>query len=188
MFKQLLDTNIQLLTNPARAWLHISRSSGRATMFNTFLYPMIALCCLATFLGTLLGSGLGSESLYPALMHMGVQFFSFFFSYHIIAILVSKITTKMYDTEYDRKITDSLTGYSMVVVMLLNICLGLFPNFRIIGWIAQFYTVKIVWDGATVLMRIKEDKRLGYTMMVSLLIIFTPVVMDKIMSVLTNIR
>lgn len=94
----------------------------------------------------------------------------------------------MYDTEYDRKITDCLTGYSMVVVMLLNICLGLFPNFRIIGWIAQFYTVKIVWDGATVLMRIKEDKRLGYTMMVSLLIIFTPVVMDKIMSVLTNIR
>ncbi len=188
MFKRLLNTNIRLLTQPAKSWLHISRSMDRATMFNTFLYPMIALCCLATFIGGVLGSASGFESLYPVLVHMGVQFFAFFFSYHIIAISVSKITTKMFKTEYDRQVTDCLVGYSMVVVLLLDACLGLFPNFRIIGWIAQFYTVKIVWDGATVLMRIKEENRLGYTMLVSILIIFTPVVMDKVMSVLTNIR
>lgn len=186
MLKRLLHLNIQLLTQPAKSWLHISRSNERAAMFNGFLYPMIALCCLATFFGGVLGSSSGTESIYPALIHMGVQFFSIFFSYHLIAIAVSGITSRFYNKDFNRNVTDCLTGYSMVVVLLLNICLGLFPNFRIIGWIAQFYTVKIVWDGVAVLMRINEEHRLGYTMLVSILIIFTPGIMDKIMSLLTE--
>ena len=69
--------------------------------------------------------------------------------------------------------------------MLLEICLGLFPNFRIIGWILQFYTVKIVWDGAAVLMRVPEERRLSYSILVSLLVIFVPVAVGVVMSMLS---
>ena len=88
--------------------------------------------------------------------------------------------------EYDRQHTDNLTAYSMVVIFLLEILLALFPNFRIIGWILQFYTVKIVWDGAAVLMRVPEERRFTYTMAVSLLVMVIPFLMGTLMSGLST--
>ena len=63
--------------------------------------------------------------------------------------------------------------------------LGLFPDFRILAFIAQFYTLKIVWDGAAVLIKINEERRLIYTMLVALIIIIMPFVVNKIMSALS---
>lgn len=185
-FKKLLNTNLLLITQPAKSWKTISQTIDREKMFNTYLYPMIAFCCLATFLGTIFGNGVNPESLYPAIVGMGVQFFTLFVSYHLIAFLTAKLTKIYTKAEYDKATTDSLTCYSMSIMFLLSICFGLFPNFRIIFWIMQFYTVKIVWDGAAVLMRIHEDNRLAYTIIISIFIIFIPAIMDRTISVLTE--
>jgi hypothetical protein len=77
------------------------------------------------------------------------------------------------------------TGYSMVVLLCLDICLGLFPEFRILAFIAQFYTLKIVWDGAAVLMKIGEERRLAYTMVVAVILMLMPFVINKIMGSLS---
>lgn len=183
--KQLLGSVTLLVTQPAKAWKFVSRMGNRNAMFREFLYPLIALSCLATFLGMVFGNGFGGESIYPALVRMAIMFMTFFCTYHLTAFLVARLSTHYMDMEINRDKTDLLTGYSMVVVLLLDLCLGLFPNFRIIAWIAQFYTVKIVWDGAAVLLRIPEERRLGYTMIVSLMIIFIPIIIGKGMSLLS---
>ncbi|MBR7134824.1 MAG: DUF1282 family protein [Bacteroidaceae bacterium] len=183
--KQLLRNVILLITQPAMAWKFVSRMGNRAAMTSEFLYPMILLACLSTFLGIMLGSGFSGESIYPAIVRVVVMFFTFFCTYHLSSFLVSRLSLQYVGDEVDRTKTDLLTGYSMVVVLLLDLCLGLFPSFRIIGWIAQFYTVKIVWDGAAVLLRVPEERRLGYTMLVSLMIIFIPVVLGKGISLLS---
>lgn len=181
----MINVVVQLLTQPARAWWSISHKGSRGTMLNGYLYPLIMLCCLSSFLGTLFNNELGFDSFYFALVKMGVLFATLFFTYHLSAYFVSKISVAFMKAEYDRLLTDLLSGYSMVVVLLLDMCLGLFPNFRIIGWILQFYTVKIVWDGAAVLMRIPEDRRLAFTMSVSLLVILVPIVLGAFMSKLS---
>lgn len=183
--KQLLGNVILLVTQPAKAWKFVSRMGNRSAMFREFLYPLIILSCLATFLGMIFGTGLAGESIYPALVRMAVLFLTFFCTYHLSAFLVAHLSTHYMNMDTNRDKTDLLTGYSMVVVLLLDLCLGVFPNFRIIGWIAQFYTVKIVWDGAAVLLRIPEDRRLGYTMIVSLMIIFIPIILGWGMSLLS---
>lgn len=185
-FKKLLNLVLMLLSQPAKAWRHISQSAGKAPMFNEFLYPLIMLCCLSTLLGTLFTHDLGTESFYFALVKMGVQFATLFLAYHLLAFLVAKISTAYMKTEFDRLHTDRLTAYSMVVVLLLEILLALFPNFRIIGWILQFYTIKIVWDGAAVLMRIPEDRRFTYTIAVSTLVLVVPFIMGVFMSGLSS--
>ncbi len=183
--KKLANVVSMLLTRPAMAWKSVTHSGDRTAMLNGFLYPLIMLSCLSSFLGTLFGYGIGFENIYYVIIKTGVLFATLFLSYHLLAFIVSKFTTAYMKAEYDRLLTDHLAGYSMVVILLLEICLGLFPNFRIIGWILQFYTVKIVWDGAAVLMRVPEERRLSYVIPVSLSVIFVPVAVGSLMSMLS---
>ena len=53
--KQLLRNVILLITQPAMAWKFVSRMGNRAAMTSEFLYPMILLACLSTFLGIMHG-------------------------------------------------------------------------------------------------------------------------------------
>ena len=183
--KKLANVVSMLLTRPAMAWKSVTHSGDRTAMLNGFLYPLIMLSCLSSFLGMLFGYGIGFENIYYVIIKTGVLFATLFLSYHLLAFIVSKFTTAYMKAEYDRLLTDHLAGYSMVVILLLEICLGLFPNFRIIGWILQFYTVKIVWDGAAVLMRVPEERRLSYVIPVSLSVIFVPVAVGSLMSMLS---
>lgn len=185
-FKKLLNLVLMLLSKPAMAWRHISHSASRAPMLNEFLYPLIMLCCLSTLLGTLFTHDIGTDSFYFAVVRMGVEFATLFFAYHLLAFFVAKISAAYMKAEYDRLHTDRLAAYSMVVVLLLEILLALFPNFRIIAWILQFYTIKIVWDGAAVLMRIPEERRFTYTIAVSVLVLVVPFVMGAVMSGLST--
>lgn len=184
-FKKLSNMVIMLLTQPALAWKGISHSENRSAMLNNYLYPLIMFSCLSMLLGKLFTHGFGFENLYYVVVQAGLLFVTLFFAFHITAFFVAKFSAMYMKAEYSRLLIDLLAGYSMVVVLLLEICLGLFPNFRIIGWILQFYTVKIVWDGASVLMRVPEERRLSFSVVVSVLVIFVPVIVDAVMSKLS---
>ena len=49
----------------------------------------------------------------------------------------------------------------------------------------MYLSLKIVWDGAAVLIKINEERRLIYTMVVSLILIVMPFVVNKIMGALS---
>lgn len=184
-FKLLLHKTVRMVTHTAMAWKYIARNGTYKEMMNGFLLPLIAMACVVTLVGKIIGSGFESQSVYPAVIRMIDVSLTLYFSYIISVFVVSKIAprfTVMPDVADDR--TKLFVGYSMVVILVLEICLGLFPNFRIIGWIAQFYTVKIVWDGATIMLRIPEERRLGFTMAVSIIIIFLPMILHRIVSLL----
>ena len=61
-------------------------------MLNGYLYPLIMLCCLSSFLGTLFNNELGFESFYYAMVRMGVLFATLFFTYHLSAYFISRIS------------------------------------------------------------------------------------------------
>ena len=159
--------------------------SNKNRMFGDYFYPLIVVVCIATFIGMLFGNGLSMDRLYPATVRMVVVFATFLCSYYLISFAVAKFSPSLLGFAPKRLETDKLICYSMVVVMLIDMCLGLFPNFRIIAWIVQFYTVKIVWEGVDVVLRIPEDKRLAYTMIVSAMILLVPVLLGRTMSTIS---
>lgn len=184
-FKALLNMVLMLLLKPALAWKAIAHSKSKAPMLNKFLYPMIMLCCISTFVGTLFAHEFSGENFYSAIVKMGLEFARIFFAYYLLSFLVAKLPRLMLNSDCSRLTTDLLAGFSMVVVLLLDISLGLFPNFRIIAWILQFYTFKVVWDGAAVLLRVPEEQRLGITAAVSLLVLVVPFVVGYAMLLLS---
>lgn len=181
--KKLVNNVLLLIMQPAKAWLFVSRQSDKSSMVNTFLLPLMLFSGIAVFIGKIFDSGFEGASFFPAFVRMAVVSFTMFLSYYLSALLMYRFSQRY--TPETAGHSDLLIGYSMVVVLLLECCLGLFPNFRIIAWIAQFYTVKIVWDGASVLMRIHEERRLLFTMVVSVIIIIMPMLVGRVMSMLS---
>lgn len=181
--KRLVKDVLMLVMQPAKAWLLISRKADRVAMTKSFLLPLMLFSSVAVFVGKIFDSGFEGASFLPAAVRMVVVFFAMFLSYYLSALIIHKYSQNYTPTTAKR--SDLLVGYSMVIVLLLESCLGLFPNFRIIAWIAQFYTVKIVWDGAAVLMRIHEERRLLFTMVISVIIIVMPLLLGRIMSALS---
>ena len=184
-YKRLFNNVMQLLGHPARTCVHVFHSGSKGAMLGEFLYPLIMLCGTAFFVGRIFSNGIGWESIYSGIINAALRSLSLLFTYYILTYVLSFFTTKYTSNEYPRDLIDVFTGYSMVVILGLDICLGLFPEMRILAFIAQFYTLKIVWDGAAVLLKIDEERRLGYTMVVSVFIIIMPAVIGKIVGMLS---
>ena len=55
-YKDLFHIAILLISSPARAWEEISLEDRRK-VFTTFVYPMIGLCGLSVFIGSLMKMG-----------------------------------------------------------------------------------------------------------------------------------
>ena len=50
---------MSLISSPAKAWEEIRLEEDRRKVFGAFVYPMIGLCGLAVFIGSLLVNGWG---------------------------------------------------------------------------------------------------------------------------------
>ncbi|GAE16256.1 hypothetical protein JCM6292_2658 [Bacteroides pyogenes JCM 6292] len=84
-------------------------------------------------------------------------------------------------------LTQQFAGYSLVVLFLLQIITGLLPSFRIIAWLLQFYIVYVVWEGAPIVMKVKENDRLKYTLLSSALLILCPAAIEFVFNKLTTL-
>ena len=77
------------------------------------------------------------------------------------------------------------TGYSMTVILALEICVGLFPILRLPALVAQFYTLKIVRDGAVAIWGIEKEQLFAYAVTVTIILIALPVATSRILNYLT---
>ena len=186
-YKKLFATTLELIAHPAKAWWHVSHKGTKHEMLGGFLYPLVMLCGTALFLGRIFSNGFSWESFYSGTINAALCSFSLVIAYKVSSYAVAFFSAKYAGNDISRDVIDIFTGYSMVVVLCLNICLGLFPEFRILALIAQFYTLKIVWDGAAILMKIGEERRLPYTMVVSVILILMPVAISKLMGLFSHL-
>ena len=151
---------MKLISSPAKAWEEISMEEDRRKVFMAFVYPMIGLCGLSVFIGSLLTNGWGGPQ---------------------------SVQTRMFGMHSNMPLTQQFAGYALVVPFLLQIVTGLLPDFRIIAWLLQFYIVYVVWEGVPILMGVEEKQRLKYTLLSSVLLILCPAVIQIVFNRLTAI-
>ncbi|MBP6935870.1 Yip1 family protein [Bacteroides sp.] len=177
-----------LISSPAKAWEEIRLEEDRRKVFVTFVYPMIGLGGLSVFIGSLLTYGWGGPQSFQIAMTMCCAVaVALFGGYFLAAYAINEMRVKMLGMQSDIPLAQQFAGYAMVVVFVLQIIIGLLPDFRIIGWLLQFYTVYVVWEGADTLMQVDENKRLRFTMLTSILLIVCPAVIQFVFGKLTTI-
>ena len=176
-----------LISSPAKAWEEIRLEEDRRKVFVTFVYPMIGLGGLSVFIGSLLTYGWGGPQSFQIAMSMCCAVaVALFGGYFLAAYAINEMRVKMLGMQSDIPLAQQFAGYAMVVVFVLQIIIGLLPDFRIIGWLLQFYTVYVVWEGADTLMQVDENKRLRFTMLTSILLIVCPAVIQFLFDKLTT--
>lgn len=177
---------MQLISSPARAWEEIRLEEDRRTVFTAFVYPMIGLCGLSVFIGSLLLKGWsGPESFQYAMTQCCAVAVSLFGGYFLAAYLINALRVRLFMQDDDINLTRQFAGYAMVVPFLLQIIIGVLPDFNIIAMLLQFYIVYVVWEGSRSLVEVEEKDRLRFTVISSILLIVCPAVIQLLFNKLT---
>ena len=185
-YKSLFHTALLLISSPARAWEEIRLEEDRRTVFTAFVYPMIGLCGLSVFIGSLLLKGWsGPESFQYAMTQCCAVAVALFGGYFLAAYLINALRVRLFMQDDDINLTRQFAGYAMVVPFLLQIIIGVLPDFNIIAMLLQFYIVYVVWEGSRSLMEVEEKDRLRFTVISSILLIVCPAVIQLLFNKLT---
>ena len=185
-YKDLFHIAILLISSPARAWEEISLEDRRK-VFTTFVYPMIGLCGLSVFIGSLMKMGWdGPQSFQYAMTQCCAVAVSLFGGYFLAAYAIDQLGKKLLGREDQYELNQQFVGYSMVVTFVLDIVSGLF-SISILHWILQFYTVFVVFEGARTLMKVNEEKLTRYTLIASVIIIVCPALIAAVFNELSVI-
>ncbi|MEG2150458.1 MAG: Yip1 family protein [Bacteroidaceae bacterium] len=176
-----------LISSPAKAWEEISLEEDKRKVFASFVYPMIGLCGLSVFLGTLI-DGWGQLTVYQvAMTKCCAVFVGLFGGYFLAAYAVNKLGVGMFGLKNDIKSAQQFTGYALNILFISYIAWGLAPQFIILYGLSQFYVVYIIWEGAEIIMRVEEKRRMTYTLLTFLLITLSPIIVGIVFNKLTVI-
>jgi len=176
---------MQLISSPAKAWEEISFEDRQKVMVD-FVYPLIALAGLSVLIGVLYEVGWSEPDNYQeAMTQCCAVAVSLFGGFYLSAYLINQMGVKLIGMRDDLPLVQQFTGYSMVIVLLLQIIYGILPDFLILVVLFSFYTIYIVWEGADALMHVDEKNRLRYTVLSSLIILLCPWLIQVVFNKLT---
>ena len=185
-YKSILQIALRLISSPARAWEEIRLQTDPRRVFTAFVYPMIGLCGLSVFIGTLVDYGWGGpQSFQLAMTRCCAVAVALFGGYFLAAWLINAFCTRFLHRPSDLPGAWQFSGYALVVLFLLRIILGILPDFQIIALLLQFYTLYIVWEGSRALLDIVEADRLRFTLVSTLLLILCPWLIEWVFNELT---
>lgn len=187
-YRDLFQTIKILVSSPAKAWEEISLEEDRQKVFTSFVYPMIALCAFAVFIGSLITNGWGGPLGFQiAMTNCSEVVVALFGGCFLSAYLINEMQVRMFHGPSDVLLARQFAGYAMVVIFLIHIVTGIYPDFTVIGWMVQFYIIYIVWEGVPVMMGIDEKNRFRFTILASLLLLICPAVIQFVFNKLTAI-
>lgn len=184
MWGDIVITTVRLISSPSREWKNIgNKSQAEVGFLNRFLHPIFGMIALTSFIGELWLSPDGN--LQSALTTTIIRIVAVFAGYYIAANLLNELSSR-FDLEKNLFRYQQFVGYSSVVLYLLFFVMPLLPKFNII-WFAATYTFYIVYAGADSLLHLAENKRISFTVIVSLLIILFPLIIKILLEQLVKI-
>jgi hypothetical protein len=187
-YKELFKIAWLLISSPARAWKEIGMERDKQKVFSAFVYPMIGLCSLSVFVHSLWTTGWSSpESFQTAMVACCAVAISLFGGYFSAAYIINRLSAGMFNLEDNIPLIRQFCGHALVVTFLIKIVIGFFPEFKIIGWMVEFYTIYVVWEGVPVLIKVKEKDRLLFTILTSVVLVACPIFIHLIFNKLLAI-
>lgn len=185
-YKDLFHLAIQLISSPARAWEEIRLEEDKRKVFTAFVYPMIGLCGLSVFIGSLITMGWGGpQSFQFAMTQCCAVAVSLFGGYFLAAYLINELCVRLLKMDGDMPLTQQFAGYALVVLFLLKMIIGILPDFKILALLLQFYIIYVVWEGSEKVMQVAEKDRLRFTIISSILLLACPSFIEWIFNKLT---
>ncbi|MEO8738068.1 MAG: Yip1 family protein [Casimicrobiaceae bacterium] len=174
-----------ILLSPATEWPVIAAepSSSRA-IYLRYVAPLVAIGVIATFLGaTLVGISLGPfgrvrTGIVAGLFQLILTFGLSFLIVYLIALLVDALAPH-FGGQRNPLAALKVTAYSFTPGWIAAI-FNVIPMLAIIGVVAAFYGLYLLYLGLPVLMRCPKEKSIGYTVVLVLCAIVMSIVVSAL--------
>ena len=186
-YKDLFRRLFTLIGAPKKAWVEISAESPRRDVTSTYVYPLIALCGLAVLLSALTSNDMQRPTFQSAMMDICRYCVALFGGFFLASYLVDLLRQKLLQHPANMPASQLFVGYAMGVVYFGEILAIVFPQFFIFKWMLMAYTVKIVWEGSEVVFAVDEERRMTFTALVSVALLFSPVIIRFLFNTLSNL-
>lgn len=168
-----------LISSPAKAWEEINLQEDKQNVLQNFVYPMIGLCGLSVLLGILFDKGWsGPQSFQFAMTRCCSVAVSLFGGFYLASYLIKQISERWLKHLVVTPQVQKFVGYAMVMPFVLQILIGILPDFMVVAVLLKFYTFYIVWEGCVRVMQVTEEIRFRFTIIASLVLILSPVLIS----------
>ncbi|WP_300725262.1 Yip1 family protein [uncultured Bacteroides sp.] len=186
-YKDLFQYVIALLSSPGKAWSKISEKGAGRDILPNFVYPLIGLCGLSEFVGTLIGKGMSQAVFQIALTRCCAIAVALFGGYFLAAFLLDRLCRKYMENSPSSPVPMQVfVGYSMVVIFVLTIISGL-VSIDLLHWLLQIYTIVVVFEGARYWLKVRKEKLTLFTVLATIIILLCPAVIEFVFNELSVI-
>jgi hypothetical protein len=187
MYKQLFVLLFNLISYPIKTWGQLAEeqdTNNNEDFYKSYLYPIIGTIALLSFLGILFS---GSKfDLQIALKTVIKESVAYFFGFYVASFGLSRMIP-LFEQEVKMQICERFVGYSCatiyVIAMVYDLFQVLFPTL-IFAQIFIFYAAYTIWLGAIHYLKIKEEYLTKFTIFASILILFSPILIRWILSLM----
>jgi hypothetical protein len=196
MYKQLFNLLFNLISVPEKTWKGLGEESAlvkfpqdidNEKFYKSYLYPIIGIIALLSFLGVFLyerGNGLEAKEISGLALKMVIrECITYFAGFYLTAYGIFAIISKYFKQEIKKQLCERFAGYSSAVTYVVAMIYALFPALFFVR-IFIFYAIYTVWVGATHYLEIKEEYLTKFTIFAGILIVFSPLIIQKIFSLI----
>lgn len=185
-YKDLFRRLFTLIGAPKKAWVEISTESPRRDVTSTYVYPLIALCGLAVLLSALTSDGMQRLTFQSAMLDICRYCVALFGGFFLASYLVDMLRQKLLQQSANMAASQLFVGYAIGVVYFAEMLTIVFPQFFIFKWMLMAYTLYVVWEGSEVLFAVEEARRMTFTALASVAIVFSPALIRILFNMLSN--
>ena len=157
-YKFFLKGITNIILNPAKAWDTIySEKTPVKVIINSILIPLIILCSVSAFAGSLIFANAELNWIYS--IFVGLKcFLLLFITIFTTSSIFSEITYPL-DLGRDFKVSFSIISYSVIPFLLCQILSGIFESLLFVNVIG-FYGLYIFWTGIEKMLNPPQHKKM----------------------------
>jgi hypothetical protein len=157
-YKFLYRTIFCIIFSPGKAWdIIINENRSNKDLRNSFLYPLIILCTLAAFLGSIIFTNKTLSPVYS--VFTGAKYFVLFLIVTFSSAVVLGEITKPLDLGKNFTASFRLIVYSLTPLLICQILSHLFESLIFVN-ILSLYGMLIFWTGAEKMLNPPDYKKM----------------------------
>ena len=183
MLKELFERLYRIIIQPAKTWNILADEKEEEiidnnTFLKTYLYPVIGIVALLTFVGVFFHK---KEFDVQLALRLTIKVsIALFAGFYLASFLLSKAMERLFQTEKSYKLCQRFVGYSSALIYAMYLILAIFPDYSFLQ-LFLLYTIYIIWEGASVYMQIPENERNRFTAIATATILLSPFIVEKMM-------
>ncbi|GEM_PF-2266913 len=172
-----------LFLTPKQEWERITPEEYKTSeLFLKFAFPIIAISSLISGIGIFIHS----KNLLTAISYFFVDFLSLNLGLYCAAKIIILLTPN-FQLKIKPDVIFKLVIFSASVLCIFHGSANLFTAKSFLNQLClifELYFIRILWLGTAPLLPIAENKRPGFTIMASLLILVLPLIFERMFSIL----